>query len=319
MTPSRLLILGGTGFVGQALCETLTRHGLLPRWQVRIPTRRRSHAQVVGSLPGVEVVQASVHDPVALRQLVRGCDKVVNLVAILQGSAADFQRVHVDLPRQLAAICREEGVEQLIHISALGVSLDAPSMYLRSKGAGEAALRQGFPETTLLRPSVIFGAGDRFMNLFAQMQTLAPLVPLAGASAQMQPVWVTDVAEAIVACLRAPHQTSGQVFECAGPRVYTLGELVRLAGIAVGQPRPILPLPSAIAWCQAVAMECLPGEPLLSRDNLASLRVPNVATGQHRGLTDLGIQPSALEAVLPQYLGARHGLQRFDGWRGGRR
>jgi uncharacterized protein YbjT (DUF2867 family) len=319
MTPSRLLILGGTGFVGQALCEALTRQGLLPSWQVRIPTRRRSHAQVVGSLPGVEVVQASVNDPVALRQLVRGCDQVVNLVAILQGSAADFQRVHVDLPRQLAAICREEGVKQLIHISALGVSLDAPSMYLRSKAAGEAALLQGFPATTLLRPSVIFGAGDRFMNLFAQMQTLAPLVPLAGASAQMQPVWVTDVAEAIVTCLRAPHQTVGQVFECAGPRVYTLAELVRLAGKAVGHPRPVLPLPSVIAWCQAVAMECLPGEPLLSRDNLASLRVPNVATGQHRGLMDLGIQPSALEAVLPQYLGAGNGLQRFDGWRGRRR
>ena len=319
MTPSRLLILGGTGFVGQALCEALARQGLLPGWSVRIPTRRRSSAQVVGSLPGVEVVQASVHDPAALRQLVQGCDRVVNLVAILQGSAADFERVHVDLPRQLAEICRDEGVAQLIHVSALGVAEDAPSMYLRSKARGEAALKQAFPGVTVLRPSVIFGAGDRFMNLFAALQALAPVVPLAGAHAQMQPVWVSDVAQAIVACLQAPQTTQGQVIECAGPRVYTLGELVRLAGAAVGHPRPILPLPSPLAWCQAVAMECLPGEPLLSRDNLASLQVPNVATGQYRGLADLGIQPAALEAVLPQYLGPRHGLQRFDAWRGHRR
>ena len=207
-----------------------------------------------------------------------------------------------------------QGVRRLVHVSALGADPAGPSHYLRSKGRGEAALREAGLDLTLLRPSVIFGANDRFLNLFAQLQALFPVLPLAGADARFQPVWVDDVAAAIAACLERP-DTIGQVYECAGPEVKTLAELVRLAGEASGHPRPILPLPGPLATLQALAMEFAPGETLMSRDNLASMTVPNVATGQHPGLADLGIAPSPLLAVVPGYLQPGQRCARLDTWR----
>ena len=313
MTLRSVLILGGSGFVGRALCETL-----VDRWEagprLRVPTRRLANAQVVQPLPLVDVLQADVHDDAQLDRLLAGCDAVVNLVAILHGSEAAFEQVHVALPRRLAAACRRQGVRRLVHVSALGADPAGPSHYLRSKGRGEAALREAGLDLTLLRPSVIFGANDRFLNLFAQLQALFPVLPLAGADARFQPVWVDDVAAAIAACLERP-DTIGQVYECAGPEVKTLAELVRLAGEASGHPRPILPLPGPLATLQALAMEFAPGETLMSRDNLASMTVPNVATGQHPGLTDLGIAPSPLLAVVPGYLQPGQRCARLDTWR----
>lgn len=312
----KLLILGGTGFVGQALCETLSRQR--PELRLVVPSRQRRRGLRVGMLPTVDVVQADVHRDADLAALLHGCDAVVNLVAILQGDEAAFEAAHVALPRRLAAACLATGVRQLVHVSALGVATDAPSRYLRSKARGEAVLQAACSPAnlglTLLRPSVIFGANDRFLNLFARLQALAPVLPLAGANARFQPVWVNDVAAAIVACL-GQAQRIGHTYECAGPQPYTLAELVRLAGRESGHPRPIWPLPEALGRAQAWLLECLPGEPPMSRDNLDSMQVPNVATGLLPGLAALGIEATPLAAVAPLYLRQGRGVARLDLWR----
>ncbi|MEX8517592.1 MAG: complex I NDUFA9 subunit family protein [Leptothrix sp. (in: b-proteobacteria)] len=305
----QVLILGGSGFVGRSLAARLARAG---DWQIRIPSRRPARARALSVLPGVRLQQADVHDPAELERLVEGCDAVVNLVAILHGSRAQFERVHVQLPGLIARACERAGVPRLIHVSALGVPLgaggaplgvadSAPSDYLRSKARGEERLRQAALALTVLRPSVIFGAEDRFLNLFAALQAAFPCMPLAGAKARFQPVWVEDVAEAIQRCLSEP-STSGQTIECAGPKVWTLRQIVRAAGAWSGHPRPIVPLPDALGRLQAVLLGLLPGEPLMSVDNLASMRVPNIASGRLPGLERLGIQPAALESVMPAVL-----------------
>ena len=308
-----VLLLGGSGFIGRTLAATLVgRRGAAC---IVVPTRRISHARGVQSLPGVEPIEADVHDDATLARLVASCSTVVNLIAILHGNEREFQRVHVELPKRLAAACATAGVRRVVHVSALGVAARAPSRYLRSKAGGEAALRGAKSlELTLLRPSVVFGAEDRLLNLFARLQAWLPLLPLAGANAEMQPVWVGDVAEAIARCLE-DRTTIGQTIECAGPREVTLRELAQLAGRWSGHPRPVLPLPAALARLQALVFEWLPGEPLLSRDNLDSLKVPNVASGTLPGLARLGIVPTALEAIAPGYLGARAGRGRLDSWR----
>lgn len=314
IAPMNILILGGTGFVGSALVERLVTHGGGAGGRIVVPSRRPQRAAHLRTLPTVEVVGADVHDEIQLLRLVAGCDAVVNLVAILHGRAADFERTHVALPKALARACASTGVRRVLHVSALGVAADAPSHYLRSKAAGEAALRAADLELTILRPSVIFGAHDRFLNLFARLQALAPIVPLAGAASTYQPVWVEDVAEALLRCLLDP-ATIGKTYECAGPRVLTLAELVRLAGRWSGHERPVIPVPEAIGRLQAALMALAPGEPLMSADNLDSMKLPNVASGTLPGLDALGIAPAALEAVAPGYLGPSRAEARLEAWR----
>jgi uncharacterized protein YbjT (DUF2867 family) len=312
----RVLVLGGSGFVGRALCERLAQSH--PALRLLVPTRRNAHGQAVRPLPNVDLVTADVHDETALARLVGGCDAVVNLIAILHGNEAAFERVHVALPQRIVAACVAAGVRRVVHVSALGVTADAPSRYLRSKAAGEAVFTGSGLAVTVLRPSVIFGAHDRFLNTFAQLQQLAPFMPLAFGGARFQPVWVGDVAAAIAAALDRPG-TAGLVFECAGPREATLSELVRLAGQWAGVPRPQLPLPGWAGSLQALLMELMPGEPLMSRDNVASMSVPNVASGTLPGLAALGIAPTPLEAVAPGYLAERFGPMSQDRFRARRR
>jgi uncharacterized protein YbjT (DUF2867 family) len=310
---ARWLILGGTGFVGSALCERLARQR--PDLRLVLPSRHPQRLQGVRHLPMVEPIVADLHDDATLDRLLAGCTAVVNLVAILHGSQAAFEQVHVALPGRLSAACQRTGVRRMVHVSALGVADDAPSRYLRSKARGEAVLRAAPGlDLTLLRPSVIFGAGDRLLNLFAAMQAVAPVVPLAVAHARFQPVWVGDVAEAIVRAMDR-RDSIGRTIECAGPQEVTLATLVRLAGVLSGHPRTIVPLPAALGWLQALALECLPGEPLMSRDNLASARVPNVASGLLPGLDSLGITPASLAAIVPTYLRADASCGRLDAWR----
>jgi uncharacterized protein YbjT (DUF2867 family) len=313
-----ILVLGGTGFVGRALCERLAQRatqnpGSLGR--IIVPTRRTQHGQRVQALPGVEVVQADVQNDAELGRLVAQADAVVNLVAILHGSSASFNQVHVALPRRIVQACGAAGVQRLVHISALGCGPGVSSNYLRSKTQGETVFTSAPGlRSTLLRPSVIFGAEDQFLNLFASLQALAPVMPLAGSSARLQPVWVEDVAAAVVHCLDQP-STEGHIYECTGPQVYTLSELVRLAGRWSGHERPQIALPDFVGYAQAAAMELLPGQPLMSRDNLASLKTPNVASGQLPGLAALGITARAVEAVAPGYLGSQHARGRLNRWR----
>ena len=311
---TNILVLGATGFVGRSVCEKLVERSGGGDGRIRVATRRVARARHLQLLPTVEVAEADVHDDADLARLLRDTDVVINLVAILHGSAADFERVHVRLPERLAAACKAAGVRRVIHVGALGASNDAPSLYLRSKARGEAALRAAGLDLTVLRPSVIFGERDRFINLFASLQSMAPVMPLAGANARFQPVWVDDVAAAVVRCVDDP-TTVGLTIECCGPTVYTLGQLVRLAGEWSGQRRPVLALPGPLGRLQAWAMELLPGRTLMSRDNLDSMRIASVASGTLPGLDRLGIEPSPLESVAPRYLGHVSGEKRLEAWR----
>ena len=317
---TNLLVLGGSGFVGRSLCEQLVTRSGGADGRITVPSRHPQRAAHLRSLPTLDVVDANLHDDAQLAQLVAGRDAVVNLVAVLHGSEAEFEKAHVTLPRRLAAACKTAGVRRVMHVSALGVSDDdartAPSNYLRSKTQGERVLRDAGLDLTLLRPSVIFGEHDRFINLFASLQAVFPLMPLAGADARFQPVWVDDVARAIVACLERP-ETMGQTYECVGPAQFSLADLVRLAGRWSGHARPVLPLPAFAGRLQAMVMECLPGEPLMSRDNLDSMRAPNVATPGVPGLAALGIDAAAIESVMPAVLGHRAGVARLDPLRRG--
>jgi uncharacterized protein YbjT (DUF2867 family) len=310
-----LLVLGGTGFVGRALCETLMRRQGGAGVRVRVPTRRlHRSAHRLSMLPLVDVVETDVHDEAKLAQLLVGVDAVVNLVAVLNGNERTFEQVHVELPRKLVRACRAAGVRRVVHVSALGADAQAPSRYQRSKAAGEAVWRTSGLDVTLLRPSVVFGEEDRFINLFAGLQRVFPLVPLASADAQFQPVWVNDVAQAIVRCLERP-STIGATFECTGPQVFTLADLVRCAGRWSHHPRPVIGLPDVLGRLQALAMELLPGEPLMSRDNLDSAKVPNVASGTLPNLDALGVVPTPIEAVMPPLLDGQSGVARLDALR----
>jgi uncharacterized protein YbjT (DUF2867 family) len=308
----RVLLLGGTGFVGRSVCERLVERDTSMR--LTVATRRLAHAKSVQFLPTVDPVECDVHDDGQLARLVAGHDAVVNLIAILHGSASDFERVHVQLARRLAAACSSTGVTRLVHVSALGVSADAPSNYLRSKAEAERILRATQLELSVLRPSVIFGAGDNFLNLFAALQSVFPVMPLTGVEARFQPVWVEDVSEALLRCLERT-DSIGQTYECAGPQVFTLGELVQIAGRLCGHERRVVSMPELIGNLQASAMELMPGSPLMSRDNILSMRVPNVATGLLPGLDALGIAPSSLHAIAPTYLAPGQGVARFNRWR----
>jgi uncharacterized protein YbjT (DUF2867 family) len=304
MVMNNALVLGGTGFVGRQVCEALHRDG----WRITVPTRRARNAQAVQHLPRLTVLEADVHDATALRQLVAGHDVVINLVAVLHGNAATFERNHVRLPRLIAEACQSQGVRRLIHVSALGAEAHAPSLYQRSKAQGEAVLRAaaeaGHLDLTLLRPSVIFGAGDRFINTFASLQAALPLVPLAGAHTRFQPVWVGDVAQALARCAHDPH-TVGLCIDAVGPDVLRLIDLVRLAGTLSGHPRPVFGVPEFVGQLQAAMMALMPGEPLMSADNLRSMRVDNVRTGTGPDLSQLGIRPASIHAVAPLYVGAQ--------------
>jgi NADH dehydrogenase len=294
----KVLVLGGSGFVGRHVVAALARAG----HAVTVPTRRWAHARHLLTWPQVTVREVDVMDAAALQAVVRGHDVVIHLIAVLHGNEARFEQMHVALPVAVAQACVQARVPHLIHMSALGADAQGPSMYQRSKGRGEQALagiaRASGLRLTVLRPSVIFGEDDRFINLFAQMQRVVPVVPLAGAGARFQPVWVLDVARAVQLVVQHP-QLQGRTYEMGGPEVLTLAGLVRHAGRWVGSPRPIVPLPHAVAWLQAALMELAPGEPLMSRDNLASMKRDNVLSQALPGLPELGLgQGHALGTVF---------------------
>jgi len=289
-----VVVLGGTGFVGRALCRRLAAAG---RWRVIVTTRSLASGAPRVRLANVDLRQVDAASEAGLRGVLEGADAVVNLIAILHGTARQFHDVHVALPERVARLVSTLGGRRLVHVSALGVDDPGDSLYLQSKASGERLALDAWPRTTVIRPSVIFGKEDRFINTFARLQRLVPFVPLACSQARFQPVWVEDVAHAIAACLERP-ETAGQAFECTGPDEMTLRDLVRCAGQWTGARRPIVPLPLPLAKVQAWLMEHLPGEPLMSRDNLRSMQTPNVATPGARALDDLGIVARSLDDYL---------------------
>ncbi len=298
-----ILLIGGTGFLGTAVVRELARRRATAESCFTLPTRRRERAKHLLVLPTAQVVEADVHDHATLARLMAGQDAVISLVGVLRGGEGEpygkgFARAHVELPRKIAAAAKAAGVRRVLHLSALKAAADAPSGYLRSKAAGEAALRDAGLDLTLFRPSVIFGPGDAFLTLFAKLARIAPAFPLAGAAARFQPVWVEDVAASVTDSLARP-ESIGAAYDLCGPKQYSLRELVAYAAAVSGHPRAVIGLPEAIAWLQAWAMEFIPNGPM-TRDNIRSMRVASVCDS---GCTlPFGRIATPLETVAPTYL-----------------
>jgi len=304
-------VIGGSGFIGSHVVNLLAASDL----PVRVPTRNRERArQELILLPTAEVLTADIHDAATLRSVVAGCDAVINLVGVLDGRNDGFRRNHVELPMLIVSACRDAGVKRLLHVSSLGAAPDAPSEYQRSKAQGEAAIASATQHgiaTTIFRPSVVFGRGDGFLNLFAQLARVFPVLPLGCAGAKFQPVYVADVARAIVASLGNP-ATFDERYDLCGPTVYTLRGLVEYACSVLGLERTVIALPDGLAWLQAAVLEHLPGR-LMTRDNVLSMKVDNVCGCPFPPV--FGFEPTSLEAVAPGYLAQRTPRSRYRGFR----
>lgn len=304
-------VLGGSGFVGTWLVNALVAAG----YQVRVPTRHRHRMRRLAVLDTVSVIEADVHDAETLTRLVDGCALAVNLVGILnEHRRGDFEHVHVGLTRQLVAACQARGVPRLLHMSALHADAEkGPSEYLRTKGEAEDLVHgAGGVAVTSFRPSVIFGPDDSFFNRFAGLLKLTPLLfPLACPNARFAPVYVGDVARAFVNSIDN-EATFGQRYDLCGPDTFTLKELVAYTARQIGVRRRIMGLGPGLSYLQAMLLERVPGKPM-SRDNFRSLQVDSVCAGPPA--PELGITPTAMDAVVPGYLGDRNRNTRLDRYR----
>jgi NADH dehydrogenase len=295
-------VLGGSGFVGRCLTSELIRRG----YAVRIPTRNRARSRRLLVLPGVELVQADVHDERVLTRLAQGCDAVINLVGILNERGHDgsgFKHVHVDLAAKLVRACQENGVARLLQMSALKANAErGASHYLRTKGQAEQVIKDVGTDDikfSIFRPSAIFGAEDSFTNRFAALLRYLPVLPLPRAEARFTPVFVDDVALAFANALQNS-ETYGRTYELGGPDIYSLREIVRFIQRQLRLRRLILPVPDPLGRFQAwVGDYLLPSKPF-SLDNFRSLSVASVCG--ETGLLSLGVQPHSLEVVVPRYL-----------------
>jgi uncharacterized protein YbjT (DUF2867 family) len=295
MELKNICIIGGAGFVGRHVAHLLCAKGL----NVTVPTRQRERAKRLILLPTVDVVEANIHNETELAYLVRGMDAVINLVGVLHDArgARGFEQAHIELSRKVIAACKTSGVRRLAHMSALGADVNGPSKYLRTKGVAEALVRASSLDWTIFRPSVIFGRDDNFLNLFALLLKVLPVMFLASPNARFQPVFVEDVATAIVHSL-SDLAAVGKSYDLCGPKVYRLRELVALVGAITGHRRPIVGLNDTLSYLQAFAMELLPAK-LMTRDNYYSMKVESVSDEPF----PFGIVPAAIEAVTPAYFG----------------
>lgn len=310
MNIKNVLLIGGSGFVGGWIANRLSERGM----RVVIPSRHRDHTKKATMMPTVYVVEADVHDPKILADLMKGMDAVINLVGILHdGSSGQpygkrFAEAHVELPKKIVAAMKQTGVRRLVHMSALKASSDAPSGYLRSKATVLAAAKD--LDVTIFRPSVIFGPGDAFLNKFASLLNLFPVLPLAGAKARFQPTYIGDVADAMIDCLTRS-DTFGKTYELAGPRAYSLREMVDYVAKLTGHCRVVINLGSGLAAVQARVLSLLPNPPL-SPDNLRSMQVDNLTDGA-RNYPDWN--PKPLESIAPGYLAKVKVKSRLDSFR----
>ncbi len=311
MPKHKVCVIGGTGFVGSRVVARLVELG----HDVTIPTRRRERHRDLLVLPTATVVEGDVHNPAFLRQLLAGHDAAVNMVGILNErghNGRGFARVHAELPAKIVEACRHTGVQRLLHMSALHASPDAPSHYLRTKAMGEDTVHRAHgPQlaVTSFRASVIFGPGDSFTNRFAGVLRLTPgILPLACAGARFQPIYVEDVAHCIVSALDL-HKSFGARYDLCGPKVYTLGELVAYIAGLIGKRVRIIPLNPTLSWLQAAVLEWVPGKPF-SLDNYKSLQIDSVCSKPFPEV--FGIQPAALEDVVPRYLAAANRERRYS-------
>jgi NADH dehydrogenase len=294
-------VFGGSGFIGRHFIRRLAATGA----RIRVPSRLPDAAiflKPMGSVGQIVFEPFDAANDKLLRALVDGATHVVNLIGILhEKRAGDFVRVHAELPGRIAGQAAAAGVQRLVQISALGASDDSPSIYARTKMAGEAAVRTAFPEATILRPSIVVGPEDSFFNRFAAMARISPVLPLiGGGQTRFQPIYVGDVADALMAALFRD-DARGQTYELGGPRVYTFRELMQYMLTVVRRRRHLLSIPWGAAEWQARLLELLP-DPLLTRDQVRLLRHDNVVGGSAPGLKELEIVPTPIEAVVPGYL-----------------
>lgn len=312
MTQERTcVIFGGSGFVGRAIISRLREQG----FRIVVPTRNRELVRSLAVLPEVKLVTADIYDPETLRKLLADADVAINLVGILNEKGhhrgRGFYVAHRDLTAAIVSACADAGVPRFLQMSALKANAkEGPSDYLKSKGEAEAKVRAA-PDGlawSIFQPSVIFGPDDSFMNKFAQLLKLSPVLPLARANARFAPVYVGDVAEAFCKSIDDP-STHGKTYQLCGPRVYSLRELVTYVRDQLGLRRTVIGLPDPLARLQARIFDFVPGKPL-STDNLRSLMVHSICDSN--GLGELGIEAKPLEAIAPTYLGGSRRAATYD-------
>jgi uncharacterized protein YbjT (DUF2867 family) len=302
MRTRRTAVLGGSGFVGRYVVERLAARGDV----VPVGCRHAESAKFLmtfGQVGQIAAVNIAIDDAELLPAFLAGNDAVVNCVGILAESGSQtFERVHHQGPAWLARLAREAGTERLVHISAIGADPRSTSAYARSKAAGEAAVRDAFPTATILRPSLVFGPEDQFFNRFAAIAMVSPILPvIGGGRTRFQPVYVCDVAEAVVKCLDDP-ATAGRTYELGGPRVYSFRELLELLLDEIRRKRLMVDMPFGLAEFQARLLSILPSPPL-TPDQVELLKRDNIVSSGALTLATLGIEPTAVEGILPTYLG----------------
>ena len=305
MTAQRIVILGGTGFVGSYLVPRLAADG----HRIVLLSRNRERHRTLTVLPGVSIRSADVYDDAVLRRHCHGADAIINLIGILNASGPDtFQRVHVEMARHLVDICKVVGVRRLHQMSSLKAGQGA-SQYLKTRDEAEALVKQSPLNWTIYEPSVIFGIGDGLVTRFAKLLRIMPALPLARASSRMAPTYVGDVAEAIARCVADDALSSRRSFELYGPDVFTLGEIVRAIRAVAKLHTPIISLPDSLGRLQAHAAGMLPGKPF-SLDNFLSLGTDSV--GSVDGYAALGMTPQPFMPSLQYILQGPPRQQRLD-------
>lgn len=293
-------VFGGGGFIGRHIVQRLAAAGHSIRIAGR-DTERAARLCTMGGVGQITPVAASITDEASSARAVAGADIVINLVGILfESRAGDFQRIQAEGAGRVARLAAAAGAKQLLHLSAIGADAGSPSLYAQTKAAGEAAVLAAFPGAIILRPSVVFGAEDQFFNRFAGLAALLPFMPVVAGETRFQPVYVGDVADAAMAALADP-SAAGEVFELGGPRVMSMRQVLRYILDVTGRRRPMIALPEGFVRLQARLGELLPTPPL-TRDQLILLGKDNVVSPNAQGFQALGIEPKAVEAIVPAYL-----------------
>ena len=293
-------VFGGGGFIGRHIVQRLAAAGHSIRIAGR-DTERAARLCTMGGVGQISPIAASITDEVSSARAVAGADIVINLVGILfESRAGDFKRIQAEGAGRVARLAAAAGAKQFLHLSAIGADAASPSLYAQTKAAGEAAVLAAFPGAIILRPSVVFGAEDQFFNRFAGLAALLPFMPVVAGETRFQPVYVGDVADAAMAALADP-AASGKVFELGGPRVMSMRQVLRYILDVTGRQRPMIALPGGFVRLQARLGELLPTPPL-TRDQLILLGKDNVVSPNALGFQALGIEPKAVEAIVPSYL-----------------
>ena len=315
MNNNLITVFGASGFVGRHTVRALAKEG----WRIRAVCRKPNLANFLlpaGQVGQIQLVKGNVNDDEDVARAVAAAGAVVNAVGVIVGHGEqNFDHIHAEAARRIGAAARGAGVQALVHVSAIGADAEADSSYAQSKGCGERALREEFPDATILRPSIVFGPEDKFFNKFASLARISPALPLIGGGhTRFQPVYVADIADAIVRTLTLP-EARGATYELGGPKVYSFKEILQFILHETGRTRLLLPWPFFLASINAFFLQMpswiLPIPPLLTMDQVRLLKTDNIVHEGARGFADLAITPNAMEAIVPGYLWRFHPKGQF--------